>query len=274
MEIKNKLTPTLTPREILEAYSHIELSEDEIDEAIIWGKRKKEQELEAQRLRDIEKHNRIAKESLFQFDVMRTFMINRAFELFKGDFILDEFNESVFNLLCFYHTKDPRFVALAEKMGVKGADIDKGILLAGLYGCGKTWLLKLFAKSVRQTYYIRTSKEISNRYLASKDKSIPIEYTDVFKNAINDSALFNQPLSGLCIDDIGAEQPKNNFGNTLNVIGEIIEERYRNEATGTLLHGTTNLTADQLKEYYGGRVTSRMREIFNFIELKGSDRRK
>ena len=90
--------------------------------------------------------------------------------------------------------------------------------------------------------------------------------------------------AGLCLDDIGTEDVKVNYGNRKSVIGDIIEQRYSiiekledpdniKNNCGDLLHATTNLSSPQLVEYYGGRVTSRMREIFNFIELPGNDRR-
>ena len=67
---------------------------------------------------------------------------------------------------------------------------------------------------------------------------------------------------------------KNRYGNKKNVIGYLLEKRYANGHVGIMLHATTNLTADQRNAYYGGRVVSRMRKIFNFIELRGKDRRK
>lgn len=36
-----------------------------------------------------------------------------------------------------------------------------------------------------------------------------------------------------------------------------------------LTHATTNLSAPELKDYYGNRVRSRMREMFNLIEFDG-----
>jgi len=68
---------------------------------------------------------------------------------------------------------------------------------------------------------------------------------------------------GMCIDDLGTEDIKNHYGNKKNVIGDLIELKYAKKTTGIYLHGTTNLTAEQLKDFYGSRVTSRMREIFN-----------
>ncbi len=37
-----------------------------------------------------------------------------------------------------------------------------------------------------------------------------------------------------------------------------------------ITHATTNLSASELEEYYGNRVRSRMREMFNLISFESS----
>jgi DNA replication protein DnaC len=270
----------LSLKEVLENYSHITLTDDEILEAMIAGKIKKEEELRIAALREKEKANREQSKQLWNFDVIRTFMVGRAKELFQGKFILDESNDLFFDTLCEYFTESEKFCKSATKLvdddNVNEDDfsLQKGLLIPGNFGTGKTWMMKLFQKNARQTYWIRTAKEISQAYLNSEDKKIPEEYTTLFKNPINDASVFYQPVSGLCIDDLGSESKKNNFGNIMNVVGDLIESRYEKKFTGLYLHATTNLSAEELKGFYGERVISRMREIFNFIELPGSDRRK
>lgn len=263
----------------MESYSHISLSDDEITEAMIWAKRKKEEDLRIKLVREKELFNRSKSNERWSYDVISTFMINRAKDLFKGKFTLDENNEKLFELMCYYFMEDPNFVIMGTKMGFKNLSLEKGLFIPGNFGVGKTWLMQLFQKNKRQVYYMRSAKDISQAYLNSgRDKKeemkIPDEFIEPFKNAANDAAVFFQPVSGLCIDDIGAENLKNNYGNVSNVIGDLIERRYEKKYTGVLLHGTTNMTGEQLKNYYGERVVSRMREIFNFIKLDGLDRRK
>lgn len=258
----------------MESYSHIQLTEEEIDEAIIWAKRKKEEEMRIESIRKKEAMNRSEQYNLFNFAILQTFMINRGKELFGDKFIVDENNEDVFNLLCSYFAKDEKFENYANQFQVQSPSIEKGLLLAGNVGTGKTWLMRVFQKNARQTYWIRSAKTIAQDYLNSLDKKIPDEYLTLFKNPVNDDSVFYQQVSGLCVDDLGAENKKNNYGNVINVIGDMIEERYSKMFTGIFLHATTNLSADELKTFYGERVTSRMREIFNFIELSGPDRRK
>jgi DNA replication protein DnaC len=144
-------------------------------------------------------------------------------------------------------------------------------MLPGNCGVGKTWMMELFQRNQRQVYHLVNAKFIADNYEQNgEDKP---NYEDKVKNAYNDANVFFQPYAGLCIDDIGTEDIKNFYGNRKNVIGDLIEKRYAKGNTGVFLHATTNLTADQLSEFYGSRVGSRMREIFNFIELPGGDRR-
>lgn len=244
-------------------------------EALLWAKRKKEMELKKQALIEKELANRKKSAMAWDFDIIRTFMFNRAKEIFKYDFAIDDDNSDCFDLLCEYFiSNEDGFMKRAGRMQIQNPSIHKGLLLAGNFGTGKTDLMKLFAKNNRQVYFMRTSKRIAVEFANSEDKKIPQEYLEPYKNPINDAATMYQAISGLCIDEIGAEGLKNNYGNKSNVIGDLIEERYQCQYVGSFLHGTTNLSADELKEFYGERVISRMRQIFNFIELPGNDRRK
>lgn len=283
--MQKELSLTINLKTTLEAYSHIELTEDEMMQAIITAKIKKEEQLRLDRIKKMEEQNRKRKSELFDFLTAQTFFGARSVKLFDGKFVLDKWNSTIFDMMCLYFNNDPMFVPMAEKYGVKNPSLEKGILFAGNFGLGKSWMFKLFMQNKRQSYFIREAKKIADAFVSSKEKQIPTEYLLPFENGFEDSTVFYQKYSGLCIDDIGAERVKNNFGNVSNVIGDLIEQRYSYQPphekepklVGPMLHGATNLSADELKEYYGERVTSRMREIFNWIVWKGGreeDRRK
>jgi len=261
-------------QEVLDSFNHIDLTEDEIREAMIWAKRKKSAILEQkERDRIAEQNRKIFTEKGWTYEQTRSFMLYRAETLFEGKFILDDHNELVFNLLCHYFSKSKEFLALAPELKINNPSLDKGIFLAGNFGVGKTWLMSLFRKNNRQVFHVEQAKDISISYQHGGEEAIE-RHKVIIKNAFNDPAVFFQQHSGLCIEDIGAEDVKNNYGNKVNVIGDIIEARYVNKLMGVWLHGTTNLTVKQFEQFYGGRVTSRLREQVNFIELSGPDRRK
>lgn len=255
----------------MESFNHIELTEEEVTEAILRAKERKSEILKAaeREARAVENRRQLTS-TRWTADQMSSFAIYRAGTLFGKAFTLDHDNRIVFDLLCLYFAEDQNFIRLATEAGINNPSLTKGILLAGNFGTGKTWMLSLFSRNQRQCYGVLNAKSICEVFHA--DGAID-QFIQPTKNPINDKAAFFQPVSGLCIDDIGTEEVKNHFGNKKNVIGDLIELRYSSGFTGPLLHGTTNLTGTQLKEFYGGRVTSRMREIFNIIELGGQDRR-
>jgi DNA replication protein DnaC len=260
--------------EALDSFSHIELTEEEMQEAIFWRKQKKDAVLKQIELdKKIAENRKRLTSSQWSYDQTRSFMFYRAHQIFPDGFILDDYNQPIFELMCYYFSLDEKFLAFAENLGVKNPSLDKGIVLAGNFGVGKTTLMKLFMKNQRQVYIIQNAKKISDSYEKDGNETIE-EYFNKRKNAFNDPAVFYQEYSGICIDDLGTENVKSNYGNKKNVIGDIIEMRYERGVMGKWFHATTNLSSDQLSEFYGGRVVSRLRETVNFIELNGNDRRR
>lgn len=261
-------------QEVLDSFNHITLTEDEYREAIIWAKRKKDELLKQQeRERRAEQNRRQLTGKGWTYEQTRAYMLYRAESLFEGRFVLDQHNQPVFELLCHYFSNSKEFVSLAAGMGVVNPSLDKGNILAGNYGTGKTWMMSLFRKNNRQVYHVEQAKDIAFAYQKNGDEAIE-RHRNIIVNPFNDPTVFYQKNAGLCMEDIGAEDVKNNYGNKTNVIGDILEARYVNNLLGIWFHGTTNMTTTQFGEFYGGRVTSRLREKTNFIELRGPDRRK
>lgn len=260
-------------KKVLEAYSHIELTEDELDEAILWAKRKKEGLLEDSKIREREAQNRkFLSGTQWSFKQTEAYMEWRASQIFDKEYILDKSNFLIHKLLCLYFSNDADFVNVGIHLEIKNPSLDKGIFLGGVIGVGKTMMMKLFSRNQRQVFAVRTAKSISDTFQSEGEASLQ-QFLVSPQLPSNDASNFFQSKMGLCIDDIGTEELKNHYGNRKNVIGDLIELRYANGNTGTLLHLTTNLTMDQVKEFYGDRVGSRLRETMNVIELKGKDRR-
>lgn len=272
--------PQPTLQEISESFKEVELTEEEISLAILEAKVRKRKQEEAFELRKREAEERKKFTQKTNYHLVKGLMLLRAGKKFDPIFNLDSDNEMIFELLCRYFGEDKEFVSIAQSAGVDNPSLEKGIMLCGVFGTGKTWMMELFKSNQRQCFDIVTAKEISEEYrIYKQDKSKNYEdplhrFLIQTKNAFEDPSVFYQPFSGMCIDDIGTEDLKNSFGNKKNVIGDIIEIRYTEKIFGPCFHATTNLTADQIDQYYGGRVRSRMRQMFNFIELPGKDRRK
>lgn len=268
-------------KEALETYKHIELTEEEADQAILWAKQRKEEAIKAkERESRAEENRRNFIDLKWDYETTRGYALYRAGGVFKGEFQLDVNNEYVFDMLCHYFSESDQFISMAKEAGVKEPSLSKGILLVGNPGSGKTWMMKIFSKNKRQVYHISNAKNIASIYQTEGLDSLDM-YIKKHKNAVNDKDSFYHRYAGLCLDDIGTEDIKNNYGNKVSVISEIVERRYaeveegeEKSNVGIWLHGTTNFSGEQIGEFYGPRFRSRVREIFNYIELPGSDRRK
>jgi hypothetical protein len=136
-------------------------------------------------------------------------------------------------------------------------DLQKGLLLSGEIGCGKTLTLKIFVEFMKY----------ANKIVASYSA---IEIVEIFKSKEGKDRLFVSPLF---IDDLGTEQTEiNNYGTKEAPIYEIFNRRYLDRRF--LMFITTNLKPSQMEERYGDRVRDRIKEMFNIMPIKGNSRRK
>jgi len=144
---------------------------------------------------------------------------------------------------------------------------NKGIILSGQVGCGKTSLMKLFA----------TLTPLNRAYRVKPARDVPMEFSKQGYDVINRYSRSVRSSKPICFDDIGVEPPMRYFGDQINVIGEIFLTRYELFISkGIQTHATTNLTAEELESRYGSRVRSRLREMVNLIAFseESMDKRK
>lgn len=142
----------------------------------------------------------------------------------------------------------------------------KGILLSGPVGCGKTSIMRLVSTLVprNRTYTIKTAREVT------------MEFSKQGYDTINKYSRSIRSPKAICFDDIGIEPPMRYFGDSINVMGEILLSRYDLFISkGILTHATTNYSSTEIEDRYGNRVRSRLREMFNLISYppESSDKR-
>lgn len=146
-------------------------------------------------------------------------------------------------------------------------DYSKGILIKGTTGKGKTFLLDCFTDFCRidEPKYVSYGEVRSVRPYKVNARQIASEFTANGWNAIERYFTINS----LFIDDIGAEQKSNFYGNKVSVITEILDRR---EERNLLTFGTTN--CEKLTEIYDDRTVSRIASLFNiwYIENKNDYR--
>ncbi|NLR66911.1 cell division protein ZapE [Chitinophaga varians] len=202
--------------------------------------------------------------TLFNFIFSRTQVVPEGF-------VVDDMNREAVKALCYYFTEDPAF----ERMNTDGQSwkLSKGLLLFGNVGTGKTTLMRAFNKNPRCCYQVANCRRLSALFAEQGHDMLYRYSSPVPLPTAADT--FYQRQAGICFDDLGTEELKKNYGNQVNVMAEIILNRYDNQQTPWHhTHITTNLTAAEIEQYYGTRVKSRMREMFNMITLDGEDRRR
>ncbi|MBC7588872.1 MAG: ATP-binding protein [Chitinophagaceae bacterium] len=198
-----------------------------------------------------------------------SYAINRAKENLGIDYIIDNSNKQIIEMLCMYFTNNPEF----EKMG-KGFSLMKGLMVAGGIGTGKTTLMRLFAVNPKFPFKVVSCRKIVDDYLDKEVQALSY-YSQPFRSSTYYSSLLKSADTGFCYDDLGTERTAVHFGDRVNVMAEIIQNCYEQYNTPKYFtHITTNLTGNEIEQMYGSRVRSRMREQYNLITLGGNDRRK
>ncbi len=138
-------------------------------------------------------------------------------------------------------------------------NLNKGILLSGPVGCGKTSLMNLmkFLTPTEHKFFVKPCRDISFEF-------IQVGYLIIHK--YSKGKLYESEPKTICFDDLGTENNLKYFGNECNVMAEILLSRYDIFIAKKIqTHITTNLSASEIEKIYGNRVRSRLREMINLI---------
>jgi DNA replication protein DnaC len=149
-------------------------------------------------------------------------------------------------------------------------NLNKGILLSGPVGCGKTSLMNLmkYLTATEYKFYVKPCRDISFEFIQDGYQII---------HKYSKGKLYEAEAKTICFDDLGLENNLKYFGNECNVMAEIILSRYDLYISKKLqTHITSNLSATEIEKNYGNRVRSRLRELCNLIAFENSitDKRK
>ena len=135
-------------------------------------------------------------------------------ELYGPKFrIFDEDRATILKLLCWFFRDHP----VAEK---EGLCLDKGILLTGPPGCGKSAIMKI----------ISTICDPSENFIIKSSPRIVLEFAGEGYKAIDRYAVrsfcLNQKPRTVCFDDLGGECDIPNYELHFNSLAKILSFRY------------------------------------------------
>ena len=188
----------------------------------------------------------------------------KGIELYGNHFkIMETDYPIVYKLLAYFLNDEPACLQY-------GINLNKGIILTGPIGSGKTTLMnlmKLLAQPENK-FAIKPCRDISFEFIQDG-------YQIIHKYSIGQ--LYHSEPRTYCIDDLGTENSLKYFGNECNIMAEIILSRYDLFISKKLkTHITTNLSATEIEKHYGNRVRSRLRELCNLIAFDNvtNDKRK
>lgn len=150
----------------------------------------------------------------------------------------------------------------------------KGILCIGDIGVGKSAMMKIYQRIFKDTS--ARFKWVSSKELKDLAEIYPVSQI---------MEMYGQDFkTDLYIDDIGLMIDVKRYGNTINIISELILERYDLfVSTGIKTHFSSNLpprlkvnpnNIPTLETVYGSRVLDRLKQMTQVIVFKGESKRK
>lgn len=224
-------------------------------------------------------------------------VLYKAFKLVFKNVYQKEFEETTESLLNLavvinYFSKNDDFfksTLLVRELDDKPLNnsFNKGLLIVGGYGCGKTTILEVLS-IVIDHYFKESYNGLWNTHL--QWRSIKYKFAHCHRvvtefeglSSPEDRVLFMDKYSNpkFCFDDLTKEKPASNYG-VKNIFQEVLEKRYDKKS---ITHVTMNYSEnypnnihkaiDFIGEKYGGHNYDRIKQMFNIVEFKGKSFRK
>lgn len=185
--------------------------------------------------------------------------------------------ETIENLepILYYFAKDERFFNCKNLTNLSVPSFDKGLLIIGAFGNGKTSVMKAFESMFRGVKGIGFKGYSANEVVTMFEK-ISNEDSECTRKEF-ESIMFNGVRY---FDDLKTERIASNYGK-VNIFKDILEERYNRNAKTHItcnfkdgFNGNIEIGLQEFGEKYGGRVYDRVFEMYNIIEFKGKSFRK
>jgi len=211
--------------------------------------------------KDKEEEERLATELKNHWTAKRMYnlMAWTSQNVFSKKLIVNNDNRHLITALCFFISRDDRFFTELKSGNGKPYDPLKGLLIRGISGIGKTHLVRCVEENLLNPILTLSMIEISDELKAYGEYEIKKGNKKI-----------------IYLDDVGTEEtPIVHFGTKIHFFKNFIETVYHNnkEKCFNNLILSTNLNFAQCSDKYGFRVASRMRDMFNVIDVSGKDMR-
>lgn len=210
-----------------------------------WFKERRKDEIEFVKKRERELKEKYTAKFIFN---LMAFTSKKVFDV---DLIVNEQTKMLIKVICFFISKDHRFETEL------GYSFKKGLLIRGVSGLGKTFLIRCVQDNELQPVQVLSMIAIANE----------IKSNGEYRLSYN-------PEKIIYLDDVGTEQATiNHFGTKINFFKDYLEMYYLNNIFYNNLIISMNNDFDEIEEKYGFRVRSRIKDMFNIIDVVGEDMR-
>jgi DNA replication protein DnaC len=148
-----------------------------------------------------------------------------------------------------------------ESMAKYGIDPNKGILLMGPIGCGKTEVMMLLRSIIKPGFKVENIFDIMLGFNTKGDAVlIPFRKGPILSSTQKQIYCF--------FDDLGVERTGSYFGTKAEIGIDLIYMRHLNfKETGAKSYFTTNMNVDEITNNYKDISRSRLREMCNVIQF-------
>lgn len=217
----------------------------------------------------------IERQEQTNYDIQHALRIVEAIGKIRSPkFRIDDENRFAYvNFIKWLHA-DPTMQALNPTTGeVMQGDLTRGIYIAGNTGSGKSWCLEImreYARAIGFTIKFQSEENVSPLLWSICRAD---ELCREFAERGDIQKFKTRPI--LAIQDFGQEQEETLYmGNRMNVLQQVLEYRGDQDGQLTLITSNLKLSGELIKKFYGDKAQSRLFEMCNYFEIKGTDRRK
>lgn len=213
----------------------------------IWHQEQRVKEKEAEEKQKKELVERC--DAKYMFRLMKWASLNN----YGRQLVVNDWNKQLITALCYFLSGDERF---ERELGYS---LNKGLLIRGVSGVGKTHLVQCLQENELNPILILSMLEITDE----------VQQNGEYEIRMGDKKI-------IYLDDVGTEQPVvMHYGTKISYFKTFIELVYlknQNKIFNKLIISTNN-SFSEFEEKYGFRVRSRIKDMFNVIDVKGQDLR-